>query len=68
MRHVDRIVSALRSGIHSTHELAKATGKSVESTRVRMSELAKAGIVRAYAMRSDGRKGRMPKHYRLNTQ
>ena len=65
MGHRGQIIEALQSGIHSSRAIANATGKSLESTQVRLAELVRLGVVRSYALRDAGRGP--PKHYQLVT-
>lgn len=59
------IVAAIQNGAHYSREIAHRTGISIPSVQARLYELVKRRIVYAHGMRGDGRRGVMPKHYRL---
>jgi predicted ArsR family transcriptional regulator len=61
------ILSAMQSGANSSDGVARRTRIARHTVQVRLAELARLGVLQAYAMRTDGRRGRMPKFYRIAT-
>jgi len=60
------ILRAIENGAHRCRDISERIGAPIDNVRVRLWELVRLGAVRSYSMRADGRKGRMPKHYRLS--
>jgi predicted ArsR family transcriptional regulator len=65
MKHRDAILSAVKTGAHQSREIAQRTGIDLGIVQVRLAELARHGVVHKYKLRPDGRRGRMPKFYRI---
>lgn len=64
--HHLRMIDLLAAGHRRACVIARLTRTSVQSVHARMSELRKAGVVRATESRQRCMRGRPPKLYRLN--